>query len=91
MKKWEDISTAPCDGSLFQAWVVADNGIGFWEPKCRIRDGQFLVFAFVDRYIYGFDPIADDLTPTHWKPHPVSPDTEFFLDSVTYELNRAIK
>ena len=77
MTEWQDISTAPKDGTLMQCWVECPEKyqFGWWEPKCRFIDGQWQ-----SKHSHGwFDlnlvsEITGVKTPTHWMPLPNPPE-----------------
>ena len=64
---WRDISTAPRDGSEFQAWVVVNGADGMWELECTCDAGGTL------RDKLGFRYDAEQVTVTHWMPKPSAP------------------
>lgn len=75
---WRDIATAPKDCVEFQAWVINEDGKGWWEPRCWINDdGAFEIWGRVDSDHDGWD-VYPHLTATHWigdpkPPHPAAP------------------
>jgi hypothetical protein len=72
---WQDISTAPKDGTEFQTWVTrSTDPEGWWEPRCRYNeDGAFEIWGRVDYDQDGWDTYAH-LEPTHWMPLPPPPE-----------------
>jgi len=74
--RWRSINSAPQDGTEFQGWFVNDNGIGFWEPRCRFNeDGLLQAWGRVDYDIDGWDNTFD-LTFSGWMPLPSPPPQE---------------
>ena len=70
---WQPISTAPKDGTEFQAWVLNGPGPGFWDPRARFdADGAFQLWGRVDYDEDGWD-CHPGWTPTHWQPLPAPP------------------
>lgn len=64
---WQDMSTAPKDGSEFLVWFADDgHGYGYW---CEAAYGYPAEFHF---YAFGVDERAEE-TPTHWLPLPARP------------------
>lgn len=78
INEWQPIETAPKDGTEFQAWVVPKYlpvSAGSWETRARFHPDteQFEVWGRIDYDIDGWD-FYYNLTPTHWSPHPASPE-----------------
>lgn len=78
MSEWQDIVTAPQDGSEFQAWVIrpAMSGDvhaypleGWWEPRARIGPtGEHEQYDME----YGWESVIYQ-TFSHWMPQPGAP------------------
>lgn len=72
---WRDISTVPKDGREFQAWIITEDGHGFWEPRCRFNEnGQLGMWGRIDYDIDGWDYDLIHLAATHWMPQPGAPN-----------------
>jgi hypothetical protein len=74
---WMPISSAPRDGTSFQAWVHrpdTDLSPGGWEPRCRFNPDSeaFEIWGRVDYDCDGWDTYLH-LEPTHWMPEPFPP------------------
>jgi len=64
MKPWQDISTAPKDGTWIQLLIPYDRS-KFSEIDCT-DEGQWDKDDHCFRFIG--DDGADDIQPTHWRP-----------------------
>jgi hypothetical protein len=75
MSEWQDIKTAPRDGTEFMAWILNGEKQGFWEPRARFEpvDGGFEMWGRVDYDQEGWELVYMWLTPTHWMPQPSAP------------------
>lgn len=73
MSEWQKLNNVPTGGAEFQAWVVTDDGKGFWEPRARFNEhGNFEIWGRVDYDEEGWDSYPH-LMPTHWMPPPKPP------------------
>jgi hypothetical protein len=87
MAEWQDISTAPKDGTHFLSTSKHLNGEIFictWKDKTLVHStgkehhiGWWLV-GIPKRFYLGYGPLfmpinQDDLMPTHWMPLPAAP------------------
>lgn len=76
--RWQDIATAPKDGTEFQAWVTSETPRGnkqaWWEPKARINPGSEAIelWGRVDYDQDGWE-MYSHVTVTHWMPLPEAP------------------
>lgn len=67
-RDWQDIATAPRDGTKFDVWVPTDNG-GY-----RFTDVSFDEKGRLCRRL----PVADlPRWPSHWMPIPAGPQSMF--------------
>jgi hypothetical protein len=70
MSDWQDISTAPKDGTAVYAGKVGVMSIGgapLYPLVSRYLDGKWQS-VFGDNRWAPYEP-----QPTHWRPHPSSP------------------
>lgn len=59
--EWQDIATAPKDGTQILLWYKADgHEMGFWDGRCW-DDGDF------------YDNLGSDADFSHWMPLPPPP------------------
>jgi len=90
---WRDASTSPEDGTEFQGWIIAEDGAGFWEPRCKLdEDGTLGIYGRVDYDKDGWDFGLWHLRITHWMPQPSEPDMIDMMseDALRYELRGVI-
>ena len=71
---WQDISSAPKNGSVFDVWISSHEGYTD-APKrltnCRINEG---VMEY--RHSHGWFPVnLENITISHWIPLPTPPET----------------
>lgn len=79
--EWQDISTAPRDGTPMQGWVHEINrGVSavetrtYWEPKIRFEAGEW---EYKHSHGWFFMNMVSwiERHPTHWMPLPTPPET----------------
>lgn len=73
---WMPINSAPKNGAEFQAWLITEDGDGFWESRCKFdENGSLGVWGRVDYDQDDWDFGLIHLKATHWMPQPCQPTT----------------
>ena len=76
MSEWQDISTAPKDGSMFLAWEETTGRVcaSEWEDADEMEIGLGATVGFVVFDFYTQREVFDHKM-THWMPLPAKPTT----------------
>jgi hypothetical protein len=68
MSKWQDIETAPKDGT--EIWAYAGE-----QARMKWIEGSgYALWVWADEALSEIDP--DPIQPTHWMPLPEPPETD---------------
>lgn len=68
---WQDISTAPKDGTRVDLWCVNMEGPGVRFSSCRLQPDSVEGDFWADQH--GYRLSNHGCVPTHWRPLPTPP------------------